>query len=160
MGHSAGGVFTQLMLDRGHGAVGVAINSAPTEGVPVVLLSQLKSTFPVPRTVGFTLEQWRYAFTKTFTTASNAFRLRRLGPGAHLLCLQAGTGTAAACVFFKGPRSLRHRVVWCLRASLPARYLNVGPPAHPCSPRSRPGCPIAERSRSWQWDGDPAVPAR
>jgi hypothetical protein len=61
------------MLDRGYGAVGVAINSAPTEGVPVVLLSQLKSTFPVPRTVGFTLEQWRYAFTKTFTRASSEF---------------------------------------------------------------------------------------
>ena len=73
MGHSAGGVFTQLMLDRGYGAVGVAINSAPTEGVPVVPLSQLKSTFPALRTVGrkkaagFTLEQWRYAFTNTFT---------------------------------------------------------------------------------------------
>ena len=26
IGHSAGGVFTQLMLDRGDGAVGVAIN--------------------------------------------------------------------------------------------------------------------------------------
>ena len=32
MGHSAGGVFTQLLLDRGLGACGVAINSAPTEG--------------------------------------------------------------------------------------------------------------------------------
>ena len=54
-------------------ALGVAINSAPTEGVPVVPLSQLKSTFPALRTVGrkkaagFTLEQWRYAFTNTFT---------------------------------------------------------------------------------------------
>jgi pimeloyl-ACP methyl ester carboxylesterase len=73
MGHSAGGTFTQLMLDRGYGAVGVAMNSAPTEGVPVVPLSQLKSTFPVLRTIGrkkaagFTLEQWRYAFTNTFT---------------------------------------------------------------------------------------------
>jgi alpha-beta hydrolase superfamily lysophospholipase len=47
MGHSAGGVFTQLLLDRGLGAAGVAINSAPTEGVPVVPLSQIKSTFPV-----------------------------------------------------------------------------------------------------------------
>ena len=35
-----------IMLDRGYGAVGVTINSAPTEGVPVVPLSQLKSTFP------------------------------------------------------------------------------------------------------------------
>jgi pimeloyl-ACP methyl ester carboxylesterase len=74
MGHSAGGVFTQLLLDRGYGSAGVAINSAPTEGVKVVPLSQIKSTFPVLRNpanrhkaVGFTFEQWRYAFTNTFT---------------------------------------------------------------------------------------------
>ncbi len=72
MGHSAGGVFTQLMLDRGYGAVGVALDSAPTEGVPVAPLSQLKSTFPVLRELGrkkaagFTHEQWHYAFTNTF----------------------------------------------------------------------------------------------
>ena len=72
MGHSAGGVFTQLLLDRGYGAVGVVLDSAPTEGVPVVPLSQLKSTFPVLRTVGrkkaagFTFEQWHYAFCNTF----------------------------------------------------------------------------------------------
>jgi pimeloyl-ACP methyl ester carboxylesterase len=74
MGHSAGGVFTQLMLDRGYGAAGVAINSAPTEGVKVVPLSQIKSTFPVlknpanrHKAVGFTFDQWRYAFTNTFS---------------------------------------------------------------------------------------------
>ena len=73
MGHSAGGVFTQLLLDRGYGAAGVAINSAPTEGVKVIPLSQIKSTFPVLRNpanrhkaVGFTFEQWQYAFTNTF----------------------------------------------------------------------------------------------
>ena len=47
MGHSAGGVFTQLLLDHGFGAAGVALNSAPTEGVKVVPLSQIKSAFPV-----------------------------------------------------------------------------------------------------------------
>src|SRR3954467_12483045 len=31
IGHSAGGAFVQLLLDRGFGAAGVAINSAPTE---------------------------------------------------------------------------------------------------------------------------------
>jgi pimeloyl-ACP methyl ester carboxylesterase len=74
IGHSAGGVFTQLMLDRGYGAAGVAINSAPTEGVKVVPLSQVKATFPVLRNpanrhkaVGFTFDQWRYAFTNTFS---------------------------------------------------------------------------------------------
>jgi len=35
MGHSAGGVFTQMLLDRGHGVAGVAINPAPTAGVPL-----------------------------------------------------------------------------------------------------------------------------
>jgi pimeloyl-ACP methyl ester carboxylesterase len=74
MGHSAGGVFTQILLDHGYGAAGVAINSAPTEGVAVVPLSQIKSTFPVlknpanrHRAVGFTPEQWHYAFTNTFS---------------------------------------------------------------------------------------------
>jgi alpha-beta hydrolase superfamily lysophospholipase len=74
MGHSAGGVFTQILLDHGFGAAGVAINSAPTEGVPVVPLSQIKAAFPVlknpanrHRAVGFTHDQWHYAFTNTFS---------------------------------------------------------------------------------------------
>jgi pimeloyl-ACP methyl ester carboxylesterase len=74
MGHSAGGAFTQILLDHGFGAAGVAINSAPTEGVPVVPFSQIKSTFPVlknpangHKAIGFNHEQWNYAFTNTFT---------------------------------------------------------------------------------------------
>jgi pimeloyl-ACP methyl ester carboxylesterase len=74
MGHSAGGAFTQILLDRGFGAAGVAINSAPTEGVLVVPLSEIRAGFPVlknpanrHRAVGFTFEQWQYAFTNTFT---------------------------------------------------------------------------------------------
>jgi pimeloyl-ACP methyl ester carboxylesterase len=74
IGHSAGGVFTQVLLDHGYGAAGVAINSAPTEGVKRVPLSQVKATFPVlknpanrHRAVGFTFEQWQYAFTNGFS---------------------------------------------------------------------------------------------
>ena len=74
MGHSAGGVFMQLLMDRGYGAAGVAINSAPTEGVKRVPLSQIRSSFPVlknpanrHKAVGFTFEQWRYVFTNTFS---------------------------------------------------------------------------------------------
>jgi pimeloyl-ACP methyl ester carboxylesterase len=74
MGHSAGGAITQLLLDRGCGVAGVALNSAPTEGVKVAPLSQVRSTFPVlknpanrHRAVGLTPEQWQYAFTNTFT---------------------------------------------------------------------------------------------
>jgi pimeloyl-ACP methyl ester carboxylesterase len=74
MGHSAGGALTQILLDRGYGAAGVAINSAPTEGVRVLPLSQLRSTFVAfknpanrHRPVGFTPEQWHYVFTNTFS---------------------------------------------------------------------------------------------
>ncbi|GAA4059990.1 alpha/beta hydrolase [Nonomuraea soli] len=73
MGHSAGGVFTQILLDHGYGAAGVAINSAPTEGVKIIPLSQIKATFPVlknpanrHRAVGLDYDHWRYAFTNTF----------------------------------------------------------------------------------------------
>src|SRR3954447_12094766 len=72
IGHSAGGAFTQILLDHGFGAAGVSINSAPTEGVAVVPLSQIKASFPVlknpanrHRAVGLTPEQWHYAFTNT-----------------------------------------------------------------------------------------------
>jgi len=74
IGHSAGGVFTQVLLDHGFGAAGVAINSAPTEGVKRVPLAQVRATFPVlknpanrHRAVGFTHDQWHYAFTNTFS---------------------------------------------------------------------------------------------
>ena len=52
----------------------MAINSAPTEGVKRIPLSQIKATFPVlknpanrHKAVGFTFEQWHYAFTNTFS---------------------------------------------------------------------------------------------
>jgi pimeloyl-ACP methyl ester carboxylesterase len=74
IGHSAGGVFVQILLDHGYGAAGVAINSAPTEGVKRVPLSQVKATFPVlknpanrHKAVGFTFDQWDYAFTNGFS---------------------------------------------------------------------------------------------
>jgi pimeloyl-ACP methyl ester carboxylesterase len=73
IGHSAGGVFTQILLDHGFGAAGVAINSAPTEGVKRVPLSQVRASFPVlknpanrHRAVGLTFDQWNYAFTNGF----------------------------------------------------------------------------------------------
>ena len=74
IGHSAGGTLVQLLMDRGHGAVGVVLNSAPTEGVRVLPLSQLRSTFTAfknpanrHRAVPLTYEQWHYAFTNTFS---------------------------------------------------------------------------------------------
>lgn len=72
MGHSFGGLLTQMLLDRGLGAAGVAIDSAPPEGVRVTPPAQIKSLFPFlskPATrhqaAGFTPEQWHENFTNT-----------------------------------------------------------------------------------------------
>jgi pimeloyl-ACP methyl ester carboxylesterase len=74
MGHSFGGALVQLLLDRGYGAVGVAIDSVPTEGVRTLPKSQIKATFPVlsnpanrHRAVPFTPEQFHYAFTNSLS---------------------------------------------------------------------------------------------
>jgi pimeloyl-ACP methyl ester carboxylesterase len=74
MGHSFGGTFTQILVNHGLGAAAVTIDSAPPEGVRVNPPSQIRSLFPVlrnpanrHRAVGFTHEQWHYAFTNTMT---------------------------------------------------------------------------------------------
>jgi pimeloyl-ACP methyl ester carboxylesterase len=79
MGHSFGGALVQILLDRGYGAAGVAIDSVPTEGVLTLPLSQIKASFPIlsnpanrHRAVGFTPEQFQYAFTNTLSDEDSA----------------------------------------------------------------------------------------
>ncbi|MCB7135348.1 alpha/beta hydrolase [Cellulosimicrobium marinum] len=74
MGHSFGGTLTQLLLGRGLGAAGVVVDSAPPEGVRVTPPSQARSLFPAlrnpanrHRAVGFTPEEFHYAFTNTLS---------------------------------------------------------------------------------------------
>jgi pimeloyl-ACP methyl ester carboxylesterase len=74
MGHSFGGVMTQLLLARGLGAAAAVIDSAPTEGVRVTPLSQARSLFPAlknpanfHKAVGFTKDEWHYAFANTLS---------------------------------------------------------------------------------------------
>lgn len=74
MGHSFGGTLTQLLLARGLGSAGVVIDSAPTEGVRVNPVSQARSLFPAlknpanrHKAVGFTPEEFHYAFCNTLT---------------------------------------------------------------------------------------------
>ncbi|MGV9711352.1 alpha/beta hydrolase [Gordonia sp. NPDC003424] len=78
MGHSFGGILTQLLLDRGLGAAAVVIDSAPTEGVRTQPLSQVRSLLPILKSwsnrhkaAGFTPKQWHYAFTNTLDDAES-----------------------------------------------------------------------------------------
>jgi len=74
MGHSFGGLIVQLLLDRGLGAAGVAIDSAQSAGVPVFPLSTLRSTiqilgnpFTYNSVVELSPEKFHYAFTNSLT---------------------------------------------------------------------------------------------
>src|SRR5687768_13957750 len=70
MGHSFGGAFTQVLLDRGLGAAGVAIDSAAVKGVVRLPLSTLRTGWPIlrnplyrHRAVAISLKQFHYRFT-------------------------------------------------------------------------------------------------
>jgi pimeloyl-ACP methyl ester carboxylesterase len=74
MGHSYGGLLVQLLLDRGFGAPGVAIDSAPPEGIRKVPTAQIKALFPAfenpanrHRAVPLTPKQFHYAFCNTLS---------------------------------------------------------------------------------------------
>ena len=47
MGHSTGGLVTELLLDRGLGAAGVALSPAPVKGVLRLPPSELRIVLPV-----------------------------------------------------------------------------------------------------------------
>ncbi len=74
MGHSFGGAFTEILLSRGLGACGVAIDAAAVKGITKLPFSTLKSAFPVlkspansHRAVPLSFEQFHYAFTNTMS---------------------------------------------------------------------------------------------
>jgi non-heme chloroperoxidase len=69
IGHSFGGLLTQIIAGRGLSAVSVAVDPAPFRGVLPLPISALKSAFPVlgnpaniSRAVPLTYDQFRYAF--------------------------------------------------------------------------------------------------
>ncbi len=69
IGHSFGGLMTEILAGRGLSAVSVAISPAPFRGVLPLTISALRSSWPVlrnptnrRRAVPLTYDQFRYAF--------------------------------------------------------------------------------------------------
>jgi len=68
-----------LAYPNGYGAAGVGIGSVPAEGIKVVPVSQIRASFTVLKSpakrhkaVGFTPEQFHYAFTNTLSEEESA----------------------------------------------------------------------------------------
>ena len=91
IGHSFGGLVTELLLDRGLGAAGVALSPAQIRGVLRLPPAQVRATFPVirnpanrKRTVELTPKQFHFNFTNTMAQdeAKAAYdRYQVPGPG-------------------------------------------------------------------------------
>jgi pimeloyl-ACP methyl ester carboxylesterase len=77
IGHGFGGLVTQILLDRGWGAAGVGIASAPVKGIARLPLSMLKLAFSAlgksfrNKTASLTREQFHRAFANSLTESES-----------------------------------------------------------------------------------------
>src|SRR5438132_3724653 len=84
IGHSYGGLFVELLLDRGLGRAGVAMSPAPPNGILVLPFSTLKAGAPALAhpskwhgVVTLTPEEFTYAFVNTFSEEDAAAAFAR-----------------------------------------------------------------------------------
>ncbi|MGZ4682257.1 MAG: alpha/beta hydrolase [Acidimicrobiales bacterium] len=99
VGHSFGGLLTQILAGRGLSAVSVAIDPAPFRGVLPLPISALKSSRPVlgnpanhGRAVPLTYEQFRYAFANAVTEdEAKELHATYAVPGSGVPLFQAAT---------------------------------------------------------------------
>ena len=84
IGYGFGGLVTQILLDRGWGAAGVAIASAPVRGMARLPLSMLKQAFSVlgnsfnsHETTSLTPKQFHRAFTDSLTETESLDAFKR-----------------------------------------------------------------------------------
>jgi alpha-beta hydrolase superfamily lysophospholipase len=97
MGHSFGGLMTQILLDRGLGAAGVAIDSAPVKGILVLPWSSIRVALPAlsnpannHRASSLTADQFHYAFTNTLSDEESERIFERYAvPGPDHMLFQA-----------------------------------------------------------------------
>ena len=105
VGHSMGGLIVQTLINRGLGARGVCIDSAPAKGVTVLRWSMLRSNFPIlfgSAPVLLTESQWRYAFDNTSTPEeAHAHYENQLVPESKLV----GRGALGAAIDWDKPHA-------------------------------------------------------
>jgi pimeloyl-ACP methyl ester carboxylesterase len=84
IGHSFGGLFVELLLDRGLGRAGVAMSPAPPKGILVLPFSSLKAAAPALAhpsrwhgVVPLSLEEFTYGFVNTFSPEEAAAAFER-----------------------------------------------------------------------------------
>ena len=113
IGYGIGGLVAQILLDRGWGAAGVAIASAPVKGIARLPLSMLKLAFSVlgnsfnsRETISLTPKQFHRAFTNSLTETESLDAFKRyVVPAPYRVLVQTAfanfTSPTAATVNFQ-----------------------------------------------------------
>lgn len=116
MGHSFGGLFAQILIDRGNGSAGVAIASAPVKGILLLPFSTLRVSFPAlsspfntNKAAALTPEQFHYAFGNLLSEGESRRVYERYAvPGPDHVLFQAALANfnphAATAVDFSNSR--------------------------------------------------------
>ena len=115
--------MTQILLDRGWGAAGAAIASAPVKGIARLPLSMLKLAFSVlgkslsNKTASLTAEQFHRAFANSLTETESLDAFKRyVVPAPNRVLLQT-----ALANFTVGQRNYRQLSERYARAIAPGR---------------------------------------
>jgi pimeloyl-ACP methyl ester carboxylesterase len=115
IGHSFGGLFTQLLLDRGLGAAGVAVGTAPPKGIALLPPSTLRAGVPGLKNpfnrnglCPLTPKQFRWRFTNTLSQKeSDAIYKEHCIPGTNRAFFEAAfaniSRSSPAAVNYRNP---------------------------------------------------------
>jgi pimeloyl-ACP methyl ester carboxylesterase len=115
IGHSFGGLVTQLLLDRGLGVAGVAIATAPPKGIIALPASTLRAGWPALKNpfnrnglAPLSAKQFRWRFTNTLSQdASDAIYREHYIPGTNRAFFEDAfanlSGRSPAKVDFRNP---------------------------------------------------------
>ena len=108
IGCGVGGLVTQILLDRGWGAAGVAIASAPVKGIARLPLSMLKLAFSVlgnsfrDKAASLTAQQFHRAFTNSLTESESLDAFKRyIVPVPNRVLLQTAFASFSISVNFR-----------------------------------------------------------
>lgn len=111
IGHSMGGLLTQLLLQRDLAAAGVAIHSVPPQGVITFKWSFYRSVWgplgyftPVAQSFLMSFSQWQYAFTNGMPLAAQRAAYEQFAVPESKHVSRDGL-TAAAKIDFRRPHA-------------------------------------------------------
>ena len=95
IGHSYGGLITQLLLDRGLGAAGIIIDSVPPKGITLLPFSTIEALTPALLNPANAKRTYRFPFARWWRVFANVLS----EPEAHAAYARYAVAAPGAAIF-------------------------------------------------------------